>query len=175
MLTLRMDDGRWGTGGREDDMQPVRGLLGGAAEGHGKRDVSSSLGFDVEDRPARDFEAEHFFETDGLGEELDVVVIPFTPAAPLIFDGERNAVMELDDIGNPLNAQPMRNEPEASGSGKRALVGVFGFVNPTMIERPGEGMNILDPNFLHAMKEAAALAEEKIIESRQRREVIAVG
>ena len=53
----------------------------------------------MEDQAGRDLQAEHFFEAEGLGAELGVVVEPAAGGAFFVFDGaglhDRRQVVDL--------------------------------------------------------------------------------
>ena len=63
-------------------MKLARGGLRFGSQLGGELDFAAALAVRVENRAARDGDVEHFFQTKGLGAELDFVVVPpMFPAA----------------------------------------------------------------------------------------------
>jgi hypothetical protein len=60
-----------------------------------------SPGTVVIDRSARNRLAGHFFETERLGAELEIVVVPLTSMPGLVFDRIGSLFVKLHDIGFP--------------------------------------------------------------------------
>ena len=119
--------------------------------------------------------AEHLLQTESLGAELDLIVVPLTAFAAFIFHGKRRLRQpglggpKLDKIGDANDSQAMADEPQAASGTKRRLITVAFGVNATVIEGAGGGVDIVAPQALDAMQGAATGAEEIIVQSRLRR------
>jgi hypothetical protein len=135
----------------------------------------------VKDGAGRDRDAEHFLQTKSLGAKLDLVVIPPSAFTAFVFDGKRHigaiafTGMELHEIGDADDTKAMTNEPQAASGAEVRLIVVTCGVNTTVIERTGDGVDIVAPQALQTMKGAAAWTKEDVVESRQRRIVVAAG
>ena len=115
---------------------------GAGAQGVVEDDVAATFGQGVEDGPGGDGDAQHFFQADGLAAELDLVVVPASAFAALVFDGEGRVGAagvvgaEFDEVRDADDAQAMADEPEAAGGAEGAFVVVAGGVDAAWFRLP---------------------------------------
>ena len=97
----------------------------------------------VEDRPLRNVLPRHFFEAQGLGAELQVVVFLLAPRPVFVFDGVGRGAVELDDVGP--TGQPQRRRPKRQGPfhADAFLDRVLGFVHLPMHGPAPKGVQVL--------------------------------
>jgi hypothetical protein len=85
-VATRSEHGRRGDGAGEREAKGVEGGDGQRAKWFVENDLGAESGGGVVDEATRDKQAEHFFEANGLGAELDVVVGPATGGAFFVFN-----------------------------------------------------------------------------------------
>ena len=100
----------------EQCVEPGDRVFGLGAEFGCELNVASRLALLVIDRAAEDGRSEHFFEAEGLGAKLDVVVVPPTFLAAFVFDGRG----DLDDRLAALSVFPARAGTRRDRRGRRA-------------------------------------------------------
>ena len=91
--------------GLEEGAGLLDGGFGLLAEGGGEGNGDAAAGAVVEDFAVGDGGVEHFFEAEGLGAELDLVVVPLSFLAVFVFDGDGlvgvgGVFDEVGDAGN---------------------------------------------------------------------------
>jgi hypothetical protein len=176
-LASRLQDGRRRYARDHQFMEALGGRFRFGAKLRSKLDCPAPFGFDVKDGPGRHRDRQHFFQAEGLGTELDVVVVPATPPAALILDGIGNftavrLLAKLDHIGLAgklkalgLKQHAVHNADPRPGFRKgsvRALVSMDSF----------ERERIIHPNLFDAMQGATPLAKKQIIEGAEGEKVL---
>src|SRR5271157_4153471 len=108
----------------EQLMEPGDRGLGLGTEVGCELHCTSSLALGMVDRPLGNIAPKHLLEAQCLGAELDVVVIPASLSALLVFHRERSlneglaawttswGPMKLDQISAAVEAQPPRGDPQ---------------------------------------------------------------
>src|SRR5262249_13428711 len=128
-------------------------------------DLPPAFGADAEDGACGDRDAEHLLQTDGLGTDLDFIVVPPPSPAALVLHGKRDirparrVGVKLDEIRDAEESEPMADQRQAPSSAEGGLLGVARDVDALMGERPGNGVGVLHPHTLDAMQIAAPRAE----------------
>jgi hypothetical protein len=160
-----MDNGRRSDAGREQGVEANGGVLGAPAQIGVKKNVPAAFGLHMKHGAGRHGKAEHLLQTESLGAELDLIVVPLPAFTAFIFHGKRRlrqpgrARMKLNKIGDANDSQAMADEPQAASGTKRRLVTVALGVNATVIERTGGGVDIVKPYTLNAKEGAATRTE----------------
>lgn len=88
----------------------------------------------MKDRPGRDGYLEHLLQTYCLGAELDIVIIPASASSPLVFDRNRHAARELDQVGHALDLETMGDQPNTPNFATGGQVGIHDGMNPAMAQ-----------------------------------------
>jgi hypothetical protein len=120
LFALRVWHRRRDSAGGDELVQACGGLLGVGAEGGVEGDVASSFGGDVKDGAGGHRDAEHLFEAEGLGAELNVVAFPASSPAALVLDREGDVGAadrvgaEPDEVGDADESKAVAAEPESA-------------------------------------------------------------
>ena len=141
-----------------------------------KRDRRAPAGLSVEQRALGDLHREHLLQRHGLGTKLHLVgAVRLGPAALMLHGkGPPNAIrraMQLDDIGDAGNAQPVGAQRHAChGADAPPHLGLDR-VNPLMRDAALGGRGILGPCLLDVDQRALARAEQIVLEGGQGDEI----
>jgi hypothetical protein len=113
---LGFENGRRSDARVEQFVQALRGGFGFVTEPGREFDLAATPGFDVKDSSSRYGNTQHFLQAEGLGAELDIVVVPFATFAPFVLNGQGEIGgvglrVELDDICFADESQPVALEP----------------------------------------------------------------
>lgn len=135
------------------------------AELGGEGDVLAAACGAVEEGAGGDGDAEHFFEAEGLGAELEGVGGVFFGAAAFVFDGEgRGALAELDGVGLANEAKAFGDEPEAAAGADAVADFVAGLVDAFVHEAAFGGEAVFLPNAGDMDEGALAGANPPVLE-----------
>ena len=135
------------------------------AELGGEGDVLSASCGAVEESSGGNSYAEHFFEAECLGTELEGVGVVFLGSSVLVFDGEGWGVLaELDGIGLANEAEALGDELEAAAGTDTVTDFVAGFVDAFVHEAAFGGETVLFPNAGDVDKGALAGADPPVLE-----------
>jgi hypothetical protein len=135
----------------------------------------------VVDRAPRDGHAEHLFEADGLGAELNLVVVPPLAPTALVLHGiwnlssVRSAVTEFDKVGYPSNPKPVADKSEPACNASAAPGSSGDVVHAAMVERAAGGVHVFNPDAVNPQESAAPFTKEQVIQSREWRIIITFG
>ena len=98
-------------------------FLGGTSEFRCELDLAAAFAVGVEDGPARDHDAEHFLQAEGLGAKLGVVVVPVPAFADLELDGKIGAIgVALDYVALAKKAQALGPDGQGAPPGDLRFV-----------------------------------------------------
>lgn len=113
-----------GYGAVEQELVGVlNGLLGVLAQVCSERDGDAAARTPVEDFTLLNGLAGHFFQAEGLGAELDLVVVPFALLAVFVFDGQEHVAIGFYEVGEACYLQAVGPDPEAAVDGAPLVVG----------------------------------------------------
>jgi hypothetical protein len=185
---LGLEHGGRDHGGREHRVESGDGRLGLSPEIGRERDLPTLAALSVEDRPLGDWLAEHLLQAEGLGAELDIVVVPAAVSSPLVFDrvGDLAAgpgatririadSAELDQIGPTVETEPTRGDPETPlGPDPRSTLEARG-VRPLMEDLAAAGVLVVDVEAVNVPEGGATIAVQQGIERREWDEVVPLG
>jgi hypothetical protein len=166
----RLDFRRWDTTAPEKFVKPGSGLFGLRSQEGTEFDLATASARDVIDGPGRDRHPEHLFQAEGLGAELNLVVIPAFTTSSLVLDRIRDLAVvgaaraKLHEIGNPGDLEAVADESKAAGNANRRPRTLGDSVGPAMVERPTCGVDVLDPDAFGPKQCATPLAEEEVVE-----------
>lgn len=118
-VALGSDFGWWDAAFVQHFFEGINGLEGIGAEGGIEGDEGALMGFGVVDHAFWDGDAEHFFEAEGLGAELDAVVEPARFFAGFVFDGAGGGdaavvFLDFDEVGFADEAEAIGPEGEGA-------------------------------------------------------------
>ena len=161
--------------------------FGAGAKLRGELDLGSTAGLTVKESAIADLATKHFFETEGLGAELNFVAGIAFGFATFVFDGEgspqtgevgeRDTVggfVEFDDVGLTGEAELKGVEAEAAGGADTwATFGTWG-VGAFVEDAPFGSETIFLPQLFDVDKPPLPLTEEEVLEAREWEEVIFV-
>ena len=97
----------------------------------------------MEDRALRHVLPGHFFETQGLGAELQVVVFLLAPRPVFVFDRVGRGAVKLHDVGPPGQSQCRRPERQSPLHADAFFDRMLGFVHLSMHGPAPEGVQVL--------------------------------
>lgn len=177
-VALRVQDGSGNDAAPDELPDPGDGVLGSPPKVRGELDFAAATGRGVEDGAGRNRDAEHFFQTEGLRADLNVVVVPLPSLAALVFDRVRNRDSrmalrraELDYVRLPDEAQAAREEGEPPLDAHAGTLFGTGYVRPVMEQATLESGTILGELALDVDEGASPGTEEVVIEGGDRHEV----
>ncbi len=161
--------------------------FGAGAKLRGELDLGSTARLTVEQSAIADFATKHFFQTEGLGAELDFVAGVAFGFAAFVFDGEGSpqtgkvgewdavgGLVEFDDIGLTGEAEFEGVEAEAAGGADTwATFGTWG-VGAFVEDAPFGSETIFLPQLFDVDKPPLPLTEEEVLEAGEWEEVIFV-
>jgi hypothetical protein len=138
-----------------------------------KRYVMATVRGAIEDRARRDRLAEHFFEADRLGAELDGVDRVDFWAAPLILDGKwlprpiRLAV-EFHNVGDAVETEHGGLQRQTAGDAEITAALTASLVRFVVQHTALRGEAVLGPLLLDVDERALARAEREVLQRRER-------
>ncbi len=159
-----------GTGERvEVGDGPVCFLAQGGIHG----DEGSLLGFGVEDEAFGDGNAEHFFEAEGLGAELDAVIEPLGFFAGFVFDGAgfgdgALGFFDFDDVGFAVEAEGVGPDGECAEEFPTGAVFEAGEVSVFVLDVAAQGVFVCATDPLDHFQCGSAFAVEDVVEKGKR-------
>jgi hypothetical protein len=184
---LWLENSRGNSSAPEQRVEPGDRVFGLGAEFGCELNVASRLALFVIDRAAEDGRSEHFFEAEGLGAKLDVVVVPPTFLAAFVFDGrgdldDRRAAPsssrlapELDEIGAAEEPKPSRRDPEPAFGADSFPFFKPGLVGPLVQGVAAERVLVMDVEPIEVPQGRAAVAVEQGVERGEGDEVVPLG
>jgi hypothetical protein len=150
-------------------VQAPDGALRLGAQLGSKGDVAAAFGLDVVDSASRNRETQHFFQTQGLGTKLNVIVIPATPLAALVLDREGRLAAVVRQM--KFNNVRLAGEPEPVGLEKDAMGGpnaprglVKHLIGTAMAEDPFDRKAVVDPKLLDAQHGTPSWTEQEMVQ-----------
>jgi hypothetical protein len=156
----------------EQRVEPGDRVFGLGAEFGCELDLAPRLALLVIDRAAGDGRSEHFFEAEGLGAKLDVVVIPPPFLAAFVFDGrgdldDRLAARSSSRLAPELNEIGAAEQPKTSGRDPEPAFGAdpfpffkTGLVGPFVQGIAPERVLVVDVEPIEVPQGRAAVAVE---------------
>ena len=138
-------------------------------------------------RAPRNGRAEHFFETEGLGAKLHIVVVPSPLLAALVLDGERNfdeglaalprprRLVEFDEVGPPVQPEPFRRDPEPPLGADPPSLLVPRPISPGVELIAAKGVFVVDVKSVQMPEGSAAVAVKQSVEGGEGDEVVPLG
>ena len=155
------------------------------AETWGEGDFGSAAALAVVKRTVVDLGIEHFFETEGLGAELDFVAGIELGLAAFVFDGEGaptafesgeldavGGFVKFDDVGLPSEAEAEGVDTEAARSADAWAAFGTGLVGAFVEDAPFGGEAIFLPHLFEVDEAPLAFAEEEVLEAGEWEEVV---
>jgi hypothetical protein len=171
----------------EQRVEPGDRVFGLGAEFGCELDLAPRLALLVIDRAAGDGRSEHFFEAEGLGAKLDVVVVPPAFLAAFIFDGrddldDRLAPRSSSRLAPELDEIGAAEEPKTSGRDPEPAFGTDpfpffkpGLVGPLVQGVAAERVLVVDVKPVEVPQRRAAVAVEQGVERGEGDEVVPLG
>jgi hypothetical protein len=171
----------------EQVVEPGDGGLGVGAECRGELNLTAGLALFVVDGAAGHDGVEHFLEAEGLGAELDVVVVPASLAAAFVLDGQGDLdggraasfppgfSTELDEVGPPVKPEPPRGDPKPAFGADALAFLEPGAVGTGVEDVAAEGMLVVDVEAVEVPEGGAAVAIQQGVEGGEGDEVVPLG
>ena len=128
--------------------------------------------YGVKDRAAQNRLAKHFLQTERLGTQLDIVVVPLLALASRVVDWVGHAGMELNDIGftaEAIKAAEHWKSPFDSNTRNGLVPWGVGLL---MGLRPLECVSVFDEHAFNVDQGAAAVAVNEMVQGRKRQGVV---
>ena len=176
---LRFRDGGWNDPGGQERMKLADGLLRPGAKVRSESDGPPRLALRVVDGPLGHGTTEHLLQAEGLGAELDIVVIPSPLATVLVLDRQRNLdqglsglatsrwAMELDEVGAAIEPEPPRGDPEpALGADAPATLHPRA-IGPLMQHVAAACVHVVDVEHVEVPQGRATIAIEEGVQCRR--------
>jgi hypothetical protein len=107
--------------GSQQAVKTGDGVFGGAAKAGIEKDLPTPARTDMEDGAGRHLDAQHLFQTQGLGAKLHIVVVPAPAPAALVLDGIWLGA-KLDNVSDADKAEALTADPEAANGPVRPLL-----------------------------------------------------
>ena len=128
----------------------------------------------MEDEAGGDVQAEHFFEAEGLGAELDMVVGPAAGGAFFVFDGAGlgdaaggGIAADLDEVGFTGEAERGGEHGQGAEEFPAGAVFVAWGVDGGVGEVAEDGVLVVDEDALDVDEVGAPLAVELVVEGAE--------
>ena len=156
-----------------------RRLLGEGAKFRRELHLAPPFARRVKDGPALHGTREHFFEAKRLGAKLHVVVFKLPPLALLVFHRDQRfrisdfgfriyLPLDLDDVALPAEPETLRPDGERAEQGDALGDFVAGQVRVLVREIADERVDICPPQSLDDLQPRPPIAEEEVVEQRER-------
>lgn len=158
-------------------MQPLGRGHGFSSQGGGEFDRTATFRLDVKDRSAWHGDAQHLLQAQGLGAELNIIIVPLLPLATFVLDREWNVGtvrlwMKLHHIRLADESQLIGAKPHRMDFSPVLGLPFHRLVRALVGQRTRERVGIVGPHILDAVQGAAALAVEEVVQSGEGRVVV---
>jgi hypothetical protein len=143
------------------------GLAGEVTELRREGNLTAAPGLRMEQGASRHVTLEHLLQTESLGTELDIIVVPHTPPSALILDRKWHVVAELHNIGGTADFQIDREYGESTNDTDARGAFVPGRIGSFVPHGSFDGESVFAKKTLHVNQSAPPIAVQEVIERRE--------